>query len=500
MTPKISKNAKSPKNPIRSSLSPTTRAIFDLLADEELHGREEVLSIAMVAALGEDYLRCVEEGKRARRGRPATLQEYAHSGARHFARNNLMIAERNRRVITTGKNENALCRMPVTLAREWTVARAVEKENKPREAVAKQPFGDITLYAGMTEWEGWAYAPLVARDIAHVRPALSIPMERLVKAFPGWEIIEGPDGLISISAHVGAPVKEVVTQWFTDNDLHHDGVRDAKKVRRRDLTQLPSTPNFADLKTGILTSFYRDLLDKNIKFGLGLINSRHSASMQKLVGDKDDIKGYLTVWILELASSFDANLGRPFGTWLTNQLPRKIQDLNRATHGRTASDAEIKHARARTDFEAQYGRTASSDELREILGYTKDEMRSKRRHLSNLAGMRSASPLDTGPDEADIQITDERANPERDVLDRERARQISLALLSASGTYDPILGRPIMTKPLGFLVIYLMTWDEWVKGDLVILAGCADRKATDEVEAVQLELAHTLSDLKDHAG
>lgn len=473
-----------PKSSIRSNLSATTKAIFDFLSDEEPHSREDVLDIAMAAALSEDYLRCIKEGKRARRERPASIQEYAHSGARHFARNNLMIAERNRKVFTTGKNENAKVRMSVPLAREWVQIRENEKVHKPLEPVTEQPFGDITYYDGMTEWEGWAYAPLIARDIAHVRPSLAIPITQLRKAFPGWDILEGPDGLISISAHPGAPVKEVVTQWFENNDIHHDGVRDAKNVRRRNLQQL-------------LPSFYNDMVAKNVAFGRGLVSSRHLASMKRLVGDDpEEIKAYIMLWVVELATSFDATLGRPFGTWVTNQMPRKIQDLNRATHGRTASDAEMKHARARADFESQNSRTASNSELRDLLGYTEEEMRNKTRHISNLVGIRSATPFDTGPDDPDIQVVDEKSNPERDILDREKAQQITLALLSASGTFDETIGRPVMTKPLGFLVTYLMTWDDWVKGDLVLLAGCADRKATDEVEAVQYELARILSDLR----
>ena len=465
-------------------MSATTRAIYDFLSDEEQHFREEVLDVAMAATLAVDYPRCIKEGKRTRKERPANIQEYAHSGARHFARNNLMIAERNKKVITTGKNDNARCRMPVSFAREWVEARKVEKQHKQIDPVTEQEFGDVTYYAGMTEWEGWAYAPLIARDIAHVRPSLSIPISRLKKAFPGWDILEGPDGLLSISAHPGAPVKEVVTQWFNDNDIHHDGVRDAKNVKRRNLNQL-------------LPSFYQDLMEKNVYFGKSLVARRYQASMKKLVGDdKDEISANTMLWIVELATSFDATRGRPFGTWVTNQIPRKIQDLNRATHGRTASDGEMQLSKARTEFETQNSRSASTKELRDMLGYSPEEMRNKTRHISNLIGIRSATSFDTGPDSPEIQVTDDRANPEKDILDREKAQQITLALLSASGVFDPSTGRPIMTKPLGFLITYLMVWDDWVKGDLVLLAGCADRKATDEVEEVQAELAKILTDLR----
>lgn len=475
---------KSTSAPARNSVSSTTRAMFDFLSDGNVHPMDDVLKAGVAGALSEDYNRCIEEGKRARRGRPASIQEYAHSGARSYARNNLMIAKRNGRVLFTGKDADTKVRMPAAASREWASAKRLSERRQPREAVAEQPFGNISFYAGMEEWEGWAYAPLIPRDIAHVRPSIPVPLKTLEAAFPGWEVREAPDGLVSISAHPGAPVKDVVAAWFSDNGIHHDGVRDAKNVRRRNLQELP-------------TAFFKDLVGKSVPFARGLVGSRYGASMQKLVGDYDDIDGYVTLWVLELAQSFDATLGRPFGTWITNQIPRKVQDLNRASHGRTASDAEMKHAKARADFEAEHGHSPSDTELREILGLTREEMRAKRGHLTVLASLRAPTPLETGPDAPEIQIADESISPEEFAEREERSQQITLALLAASGTYDPEAGRPVITKPLGFLVTYLMMWDEWVKGDLISLAGCADRKVTDEVENVHSELAKTLASLRE---
>jgi len=481
-TIKVPRN-KEAKLPLRSSISPTTRAMLDLLSDGEKHPIEEVLYAGFCAALADDYGRCVAEGQRARRGRPAGLAEYAHSGARSFSRNNLMIAKRNKRIRSTGKGEKEMLAMPIALARQWAQARRTEDRRQLREDISIQPFGQITQYAGIDEWEGWAYAPLISQDVAHVRPTLQVPIDVLRAAFPGWEVNESPDGLVTVSGSPGAPVKEVVTAWFTEQDLHHDGVRDAKNVRRRNLSQLP-------------TVFLNDLMAKSIPFARGLVASRYGASMQRLVGDFDDIEGYVTLWVVELSQSFDSSLGRPFGTWLTNQIPRKVQDLNRASYGRTASDAEIKHARARAAFENEYGRTPTYEELRNALGLTNDEMRTKRRHLTTLASLRSATPLDTGPDAPEIVVVDTRATPEQTFVDKERSQQITMSLLAASGKFDEVLGAPRMLRPLGFLVTYLMTWDDWVKGDLIALAGCADRKVTEEVEYVHSELARLLADLR----
>lgn len=481
----VAKTARSTdaKLPLRSSISPTTRAMLDLLSDGDKHPIEEVLYAGFCAALADDYNRCVAEGQRARRGRPASIAEYAHSGARSFSRNNLMIAKRNKRIRSTGKGEKEMLAMPAALARQWAIARRTEDGRQIREEIATQPFGQITQYAGIDEWEGWAYAPLISQDVAHVRPTLQVPLETLRAAFPGWEVNESPDGLVTVAGAPGAPVKEVVTAWFAEQDLHHDGVRDAKNVRRRNLGQLP-------------TSFLNDLMAKSIPFARGLVASRYGASMQRLVGDFDDIEGYVTLWVVELSQSFDASLGRPFGTWLTNQIPRKVQDLNRASYGRTASDAEIKHARARAAFENEHGRTPTYEELRQVLGLTNEEMRTKRRHLTTLASLRSATPLETGPDAPEIVVVDSSPTPEQTFVDKERSHQITMSLLAASGKFDEALGAPRMLRPLGFLVTYLMTWDDWVKGDLIALAGCADRKVTEEVDYVHAELARLLADLR----
>lgn len=480
----VAKKALETKLPLRSSVSPTTIAMLDLLSDGHKHSPDEVIKVGIAAALSDDYNRCVDEGKRARRNRPADLAEYAHSGARSFARNNMMIAKRNGRIISVGKGDKEMLKMPRPLALDWAQARSLEAQPHLREEIAVQPFGQITFYSGMPEWEGWAYSPLKTQDVAHVRPTLNIPLTELREAFPGWEVNESPDGLVTVAANAGAPVKEVVTAWFTERGYHHDGVRDAKGVRRRNLNQLPA-------------AFLSDLMAKSVPFARGLVASRYGASMQRLVGDHDDIEGYIILWIVELVQSFDASLGRPFGTWLTNQIPRKVQDLNRASHGRTASDAEIRHSRARAAFEAEHGRTPTTEELAELLGLSAEEMRIKRRHLNTLASLRSATPLESGPDEPEIVVVDEEPTPEEMAMHRERSQQITLSLLAASGQFDPTVGLPRMTRPLGFLVTYLMMWDDWVKGDLIALAGCADRKVTDEVEQVHRELARLLGELRE---
>ena len=53
---------------------------------------------------------------------------------------------------------------------------------------------------------------------------------------------------------------------------------------------------------------------------------------------------------------------------------------------------------------------------------------------------------------------------------------------------------------MGFLITYLTHWGEWTKGDLVELSGRAARSVSDEVRAVQADLAKQLEDLRDNRG
>lgn len=467
----------------RSTVSPITRAMMDILCDGKSHWRKDIVAAGATAALATEYNRCLAEGAKYFDTKSNYLGRVAWSGALRIASNNLMIAERRKRVSMPGKRTNRRVKMDAQYAAEWAHDLRLDSGLRQKEKPAVQVTGEVTKYAGIDEWEGWAYAPLVTQDVAHVRPAMDLNMDRLRAAFPGWTISVAPDGLVSIGAHPGAPVKRVVTDWFDREGLYHEGVRHATNVRRRNLRDLPP-------------AFLSDVVVRSVPFAAGLINSRYSASMRKLVPDTDEADGQIQMWVIELISSFNAELGCPFGTWLTNQIPRKIQDLNRASSGRTAADAEMRHSRARAQFEATNGRAPTTSELAEILNLTPEEMAVKRRHLANLTGIRSTIALETGPDAPEIPLPDMGPSPESEAEDREQSQQITLALLAACGKYDSNLGRPVMTRPRGFLVTYLMNWGSWVKGDLIQLSGCADRRVSDEVEAVQTDLAKSLAGMR----
>jgi hypothetical protein len=502
-------------------VSPATAAIYDLLSDSKSHNMEDVLNAASESMLKNDFYRCIVKGKAARHNRDATTLEYANSGARAIARNNIMIASRNGKILVDENTDaSEQVSMPSEFITQW-------KEKKRAAALVLNPqgvqeWGKITYYAGISEYEGWAHAPLITKDVVHVRPATSLDVNLVKKAFTGWEVSESPEGLITISALPIAPlasgsekqgltnvegysVKKIVSDWFADNNIYHEGVRDAKGVRRRELGRLPRP-------------FFEDMVRVSYSYVRGLVASRHGAAMQKLVRDNDDIDGYVAQWVLELASSFNADLGRPFGTWLTTQVPRKVQDLSRAEFGRTAADAQIRQARAQAEFEARHGRTPTTreimalslemgflakkgrkpteEELETLLVAKNKELRANRKNLNTLQNLRTTTTINVGPDQPEIAVEDLSPKPEDLALSREKSQQITLALLAASGQLAEGEDLPKITMPLGFLVTYLMHWDDWVKGDLIFLAGCADRKVTEELEKVNLQLSKTLKEYR----
>ena len=242
--------------------------------------------------------------------------------------------------------------------------------------------------------------------------------------------------------------------------------------------------------------FLRELVAHYTRYAQRRVRERHAGSMQMLVGDPDDIAGTVALWVMESIAGFDASRGVPFGAWLTQQLPNKVMDLNRASFGRTAADAEMRRARVIEAFEGEFGRAPTRDELRRRMGMSPDEMSRKERDLSNLRGLRTTATIETGPDEQELPVVDLAANPEADVLNLELMQSVSRALLASSGEWDEE-GKPVHMRPLGFLIVYLMHWQEWTKGDLTILAGKAARAVSEEVDAVQRQLVDRLEELRE---
>jgi len=466
----------------RERFGTVSQAMYDAVCNDNVTSREAVLQIGALAALAADYPAALKEGERIRKKKDGSLATNAMSGARSFARNGLRIAVRDKNIVTLSDGETL--QPQAQFAREWLLQLDVEKEQRPREPVTVQKFGTVTSYAGMTEWEGWAYAPLKARDSAKVRLLHPIPLDQLRATFPGWSVTESADGLVDVSAHVDAPVKAVVSEWLKANNIVHEGVRDARNVRRRNLSELPY-------------QFRNEVILKSLPIAHGVVSRRHGAAMEVLTGSMEDAQAWVRLWVVELVSTFNAELGRPFGTWVNSQMKYKIQNLNREINGRTASDLEIRFAKAQERLTNETGRIPDPKELADEMGISRNQLNSKSTVLQQLRAIRSANTLDTAPDVPEVPIVDVRENPEREAVDRETASRVTMALLAASGTVNSATGQSVLEYPLGFLITYAMEWGEWVKTDLTHLAGCPSSQVGNQLRAVQAHLKRDLHDLQD---
>jgi hypothetical protein len=468
---------------IRERFSTTTIAMFDALTSNSQLTIGDVLTQGIEALLSTDYQKALVAGRRARHSTTATTAQYALSGARALARTYLLIAHRGGHIELTGRSDSDVVSLTPEFRRQWKVARARAERKVVKEPITVQAFGEVSYYGGMSEWQGWAHAPLRAYDVLHVRPFQTIDSSTWETAFPGWIIKESPDGQISLYAPVGSPIKEVVTTWMDEQGIFHEGIREAKNNRRRELNDLPPR-------------FLADIITKMTPLSRGLIKGRHGSSINKLFDDTDDIHSHITIWILELAQSFDAQLGNPFGTWVTQQLPRKLYDLNRTLHGRTASDAEMFYARAVSNYQITYGRNPSMKELSEHLDIPIEQLKQQKSHVEGINNLRNATPLireDSSGDDETLQIADMGMSPGEFAELGERAHQVTMAILTATGSGPSESHGAVLRKPLGFLVTYLLNYDDWVKGDLIHLAGCRDRKVSEEVTSVNKSLARNLS-------
>lgn len=463
----------------RHRFSSTARGMYDLMCDERARSREQLLHEGMVAGLAETYVECIREGERVSRRTNKPLKDFAESGGRSFARNVLRIAVRDGHLV---EGEDGLFRMETGFALAWGDMLYEARRPQQREEPTVQKFGEITYYGGMSEWEGWAYSPLHSRDIAHVRLVHAMPLDELRTAFPGWTVSESPDGLVSVSANPGVPVKQVVSEWLTANGISHEGVRDALGVKRRHLSELPD-------------AFLNDLIANTLPIAFGVVARRHAAKLEVLAKSSEDANAWVRLWVVELISTFNAELGRPFGTWVVGQIRNKIHDLNRAINGRTASDLELKFAKAQEKLESVSGSTPTVEELASELNLSTSEMHTKRQSLAHLRSIRGAKPLNAGPDDPEVQVVDPSADPEEEAIARERAARITMAMLTSAGTAHAATGQALLELPLGFLATYLLQWDDWVKGDLAAVAACPPAKLNKEIDVIQSRLRDELADM-----
>lgn len=457
------------------------REIFDVLSDGKVHKLYEISEVGKNAHLTVNYNACVRAGRKDKNGRKLTIVEAANQGGEKLIRETIESAVSQGILTKTATGYKMLRKKDPRWGRRPDASHQTDPFFEG-STYSPQQWGEVAEYGGMTEWEGWSYAPLETRDLVHVRLVHPIPLDTLLEMFPVWDVTESPEGSVVVAGKPGDPVKGAVMEWLLKNNIPYESVREAKNVKRRDLRKLPS-------------SFLQDLMNRSIPLAYSTVAKKHRASMEVLTGSLEDTKAWVSLWVVEFATMFDAEKGRPFAAWAQIQIKHKVQDLNRSINGRTASDLEIKWARAQELLEARYGRQPTVEEISKELNISLGDGQMKRSIIGQMKAIRSAAPLDTGPDTADLPLIDHLADPEEETLRRETKQRVTMAILSAAGVLDEETNQRELELPLGFIATYLMEWDDWVKSDLIALSGCASSKITKELVLLRSSLKNQLEDL-----
>ena len=250
-------------------------------------------------------------------------------------------------------------------------------------------------------------------------------------------------------------------------------MRIERALRRRDLNDLPGD---------FLTDLYRT--------SFGPAKSRLSASMSSLkvlVPEQSDIDQLIRLWILEAAAKFDADKGVPFVGYLANVLPKWVQNLNRASYGRTAADHELKHQRATSAFQQDHHRLPTEAELAHALDVDLSTVRRNRVNLSVLSGLRHQTPLMMADEGGYEPVGDE--DTEGDVLGDESDTLLSHALIQST-----LVGKD--PNPVGLLAIYFSTWGEWTKSDLARIGGTSVRSLNARITEAEDAVRNAMSGVR----
>ena len=436
---------KSRRTPKFSRFGKVQTAIFDALIDGSWIPTEAVLGIGVANA----------------------THAPTPSKARSTARNDLMIACRSGRV----EKRDGKHRLVPDFAEHWREHRGMATVIVRQVDPAKE-----RCLGGWAESAAWQQSPLQIRDQIHFRPTFAVDLKKFKTILPAHATARiAGDGqhLVDCSAGTAPLIGKKISAWLDENGHHHEGVRIEHGLRRRDLNDLP-------------IEFLQELCRVSFPPAKSRLNANMS-SLRLLVSEQADVDQLIRLWILEAAAKFDANKGVPFGGYLSTVLPKWVHDLNRASHGRTAVDHELRHQRALVAFVTEHHRQPTEAELAVALGFDLPAFRKNRAHLANLAGLRQQQPLDVaesaGYEPAAAEDTAE------EVLDGFEQTRLSQALVQAT------LGdTPETDNEMGVLVMYLTCWDEWTKSDLAKAGHTSVRSLNVKAALAEEQLRQRLAD------
>jgi hypothetical protein len=360
-----------------------------------------------------------------------------------------------------------------------TPAEAAEGRGRPRSPL---------VFGGIPEAEGWALAPITARDRVHFRVDRELPLAEFRAELPDGVTVsyDQGDGLYRVDGTPGtaAVLADWIRAWCARHGCTTVGLRAETGVRRRAPRDLP--PSFlADL-----CRHYGPVSLKRLQ--------RNMSTIRLHLPDPDDLGQQVYEWVLKAVSHYDETKGVPFGAFLATQLSKWVHDLGRNAHGRTAADTEHKQQKAIAAFMTEHQRRPSERELAAYMGQSVATLRRNSQTVATLNGLRNLQSLDGGPDATEVLLPDSSEAPD-EIMGEAEQTLLSHALTAACAPEpgarpDQRAGQP---NVLGWATWYLTTWGGRTKTQLSADLSTSVRNMNVYADRVEKALKARLSELSD---
>jgi len=342
------------------------------------------------------------------------------------------------------------------------------------------------VFGGLAEADGWALAPITARDRVHFRTDRELPLGEFRAALPGAVTVtydEG-DGLYRVDGACGTAeeLAAAIRGWCADHGYATVGLRPETDVRRRAPRDLPA-------------DYLADLCRHYCRVSLKRLQ-RNMSTIRLHLPDNDDIDQQVAEWVLKAVSQYDESKGVPFGAFLATQLSKWVHDLGRNAYGRTAADTENKQQKAVAAFTAEHQRRPSERELAAYMGQSVETLRRNSQTVATLNGLRNLQSLDGGTDAVEYVLPDSAEVPD-EIMGEADQTLLSHALTAACAP-DPTARRDqraAQANVLGWATWYLTTWGGQTKTQLSADLGTSVRNMNVHADRVERALKERLAEL-----
>lgn len=402
-------------------ISPTTTAMFDILADGEWHEGKHLQWEGALALITADWDTAYNRGlalraKSVASGRHVEPHEYALSGANDRARNNLDIACRSKRIIRRGTQY----RMLAETVRAWKTIQAERNAARMVTTEGHNPM-KIRTFAGINEHDAFHSAPVRVRDRVMFRTNHPIPPATFQATTTlSWSFtLDDSTGLYRIDgpAYHGRIIEAQVHTWCEDSGIVASDLRIVTNVKNRDLADLD--PNFLNE----LVAFYQPFLERRLR--------KAGTSLQVHIPEAADQYQQIGEWVVSCVREYDETKGVPFGAFLVTRASHRVHDLQRNRVGRTAADNQNQIAKVQAAFSHEHGRTPTRAEMADLMGKTETEYASIVAALDVATKVHDPMSIQgMHDDNQEIQVAAE-ADAASSILDLDESATISAALLSA---------------------------------------------------------------------